>query len=189
MRAAARRVAEKTPWELFIELPDDDRRELIDGEFVETEMPTFLHEHIVLVIGTYFRLWVKEHGGAALPSGYKVRISDRHGFMPDVQLYHPKSRARIERQGLTSGAPDIAVEILSPGSATYDKKAKLLGYAGIGVAEYWIVSPEEHTIERLVLRRGKYLVEEVLMPGESLAPPKFPGLVIPVAELFETPYA
>lgn len=165
-------------------LPDDDRRELIDGKLVLTEMPTELHEHIVACLTTDFRLWVRQHKGAAYASGYRVRIDARHGFYPDVQLYHPGNRAERTADGCIRGAPDVVVEVLSPGSARYDRKEKLVGYGRIGVSEYWLPSQEQPTLERLVLRRGKYVVEEVLTPGDILKVPRFPGLAIDVAELY-----
>lgn len=127
---------------------------------------------------------MREHGGHAYASGYRVRIDARHGFFPDVQLYHPKNRSQRTSQGLLSGAPDVVVEVLSEGSARFDKRAKLVGYARIGVAEYWVVSPEEETLERLVLRRGKYVVDAVLTVGDVLTVSKFPGLTVPLEELF-----
>ncbi|PZR12234.1 MAG: hypothetical protein DI536_15095 [Archangium gephyra] len=187
MKPVSRGTTSSSSWERFVALPADDRRELVGGELVETEMPTDLHEHIVLAIGFFFRGWVREHGGFAFGSGFKIRIDDDHGFVPDLHLYHPKNRARRSAQALLDGAPDVVVEILSPGSATYDKKTKLLGYARIGVAEYWIVSPEEKSLERLVLRRGKYVVEEVLVSGDIVRPPRFPGLEVIVSELFDFP--
>ena len=179
-----RSLASRTPWDRFVLLPDDDRRELIDGALVETEMPTELHEHIVACLTFFFRAWVRVHGGHAYASGYKVRVDAKHGFSPDVQLYHPKNRAERTRQGLIDGAPDVVVEVLSEGSAAFDKKVKLVGYARIGVAEYWIVSPDEKSLERLVLKRGKYVVEAVLTAGETLTIARFPGLEIPLDELF-----
>jgi Uma2 family endonuclease len=89
--------------------------------------------------------------------------------------------------GCERGAPDIAVEVLSEGSARYDKKTKLMGYARIGVAEYWLISQDEASLERLVLRRGKYVVEQVLTPGDVLEPARFPGLKVPLDELFTLP--
>jgi Uma2 family endonuclease len=181
MKPVSRGAASSSSWERFVALPGDDRRELVGGGLVETETPTDLHEHIVLAIGFFFRGWVREHGGVAFGSGFKIRIDDEHGFMPDVQIYHPKNRARRSAQALLEGAPDIAVEILSDGSASYDKKTKLLGYARIGVAEYWIVSPTEKSVERVVLRRGKYVVEEVLVSGDVVKPPRFKTRVKPAS--------
>ena len=175
----------QTPWERFVDLPDDDRRELIDGKLVLTEMPTELHERIVAFLTLAFGLWVRQHKGAAFyASGYRVRIDARHGFFPDVQLYHPGNRALRAPEGCIRGAPDVVVEVLSAGSARYDRKDKLLGYARIGVTEYWLPSRDQPTVERLVLRRGKYVVEQVLTPGDVLKTPRFPGLAIEIAELY-----
>jgi hypothetical protein len=75
-------------WDDFVALEEDDLRELIDGELVEVEVPTFSHEKIVGRSCFFLMTWA-EAGTAAKPiaSGYKVRISDRRGVMPDVQFY------------------------------------------------------------------------------------------------------
>jgi Uma2 family endonuclease len=173
-------------WERFLALPDHDKRELIDGQLIHTEMTTTrTHEHIVACVVFFFRGWSRQHGGFACASGYKLRIDSRHGFLPDAQLYHPHNRAEVGDAGCLEGAPDVVLEVLSPGSARYDRRVKLLGYARVGVGEYWIASQEDPTVERLVLRRGKYVVEQVLTPGDVLRPPRFPGLEIPVAELYQ----
>ena len=189
MSARSKKRVAASAWERFVALPDEDRRELINGVLVETEMPTFLHELLVTRIVFEFQLWVREHGGVALVSGYKLFVDERHGFMPDVQLFHPQNRAVFAKQGLSHGTPDIAVEVLSEGSDRYDRNAKLLGYARLGVGEYWIVSPDAGSIERLVLRRGKYVVEQVASGKDTVTPPKFPGLKVSVAELFKEPKA
>lgn len=178
------RKPEPADWARFVALPDDDRRELIDGELVETERPTELHEVVVATLVALFQQWVWEHGGVAYPSGYKVHVDKKRGFMPDVQLYHPKNKAVRGKQAVTSGAPDIAVEVLSECTSGKDRTAKLIGYAHIGVGEYWIVDPEAESVERLVLNRGKYVVEQVAGPGDTLAPSRFPGLKISVQRLF-----
>lgn len=183
MRASAR-TRTTSPWVRFLALPEGDRRELIAGELVETEMPTELHERIVMTLGFFFQSWVREHGGAAYGSGYKVRIDEQRGFMPDLQLYHPKNRSHRGEQALLSGAPDIAVEIISDGSAKYDAGDKLAGYARIGVAEYWLVSQNDETVTQLHLKRGKYVVEPVFAKGDVITSSRFPGLKVPVSELF-----
>ena len=183
----SQRLPRETNWSAFIALADDDRRELIAGELVETEMPTELHEFIVLKLGSLLMQWAEEHGGVALASAYKVRIDAEHGFMPDLQLYRAESKAVRERHALTRGHPDLVVEILSTGSAQYDRVTKLLGYAAIGVPEYWLVDQFAHTLERLLLKRGGYVVESVMRKGETLTPPTFPGLVVSVDRLFALP--
>jgi Uma2 family endonuclease len=75
-------------WDDFVRLEDDDRRELIDGELVEVEVPTRLHEYIVWLLSYFLAQWARpRRAGYGVASGFKVRISERRGVMPDVQFF------------------------------------------------------------------------------------------------------
>jgi Uma2 family endonuclease len=171
-------------WADFIALEEDDLRELIDGELLELEVPTKAHERIVMDIGYLLRSWSEEHGGLVLGSGYKVRITDRRGVMPDVQFFCKGHENVGGEQGLEEGAPDLAVEVVSPSSRRYDRVVKLHYYAHIGVPEYWLIDPEARTIERLVLEAGGYRIAEARGDEGVFAPPSFPGLSVDLAKLF-----
>ena len=171
-------------WDDFIALPDDDRRELIDGELVEVEVPTEAHEKANAALIAYLFFWVEERGGRVLSAGYKVKISERRGVMPDVQVFLAGNTATRTAQGLIQGAPDLAVEIISDSSARYDRITKLGWYARIGCPEYWIVDPELRTLERLVLKDGRYSIMNSLSEIEVFKPDSFPGLEIPLAKLW-----
>ena len=174
-------------WDDFVALEEDDPRELIDGELVEVEVPTVKHEEIVIRLGFYLHGWtLVGHGGRVLASGYKIRVSDRRGVMPDLQLYRRGNDALLDQdKGLVRGRPDLVVEIVSPSSQRYDRVTKLRWYADLGVAEYWLVDAEARTLERLVLRESSYLIAESLADGEILRPDSFDGLEIPLAKLWE----
>lgn len=171
-------------WEAYLALPDNDRRELVDGALLELEVPTDLHEHIVATLIYFLKDWARGRGALVLASGYKVRISPRRAFMPDVQLYRADNPARGQRQGLERGAPDLAVEVISPGSGRYDRVLKLEGYASIGAPEYWIVDPELRVLQRLILREGLYAFAEGLTDTAIFKPASFEGLEVPLAELW-----
>jgi Uma2 family endonuclease len=174
-------------WDDFVALEEDDPRELIDGELVEVEVPTVKHEEIVIRLGFYLHGWtLVGHGGRVLASGYKIRVSDRRGVMPDLQLYRRGNDALLDQdKGLVRGRPDLVVEIVSPSSQRYDRVTKLRWYADLAVAEYWLVDAEARTLERLVLRESSYLIAESLADGEILRPDSFDGLEIPLAKLWE----
>ncbi|HEY6460829.1 MAG TPA: Uma2 family endonuclease [Polyangiaceae bacterium] len=173
-------------WDDFVALDEDDLRELIDGELVEVEVPTFEHEHIVARLITSLTNWADAgHGGHAVASGYKVRISERRGVMPDVQFYRQGNVVpRAQQVGLSSGAPDLVVEIVSPSSRRYDRVTKLRWYASLGVPEYWILDPQARALECLVLRDGVYSIAASHADDETFAPESFEGLVIPLAQLW-----
>ncbi len=173
-------------WDDFVALGDEDKRELIDGELVEIEVPTHGHERLVGRLIVALGRWTESHGGEVLPSGYKVRVSDRRGVMPDVQLFRAGNVPGPEQdQGLVSGHADLVVEVISPSSRSYDRVKKLQWYAQLSVPEYWILDSEAKTLERLVLREGSYVIAACLEGGEeTFRPESFAGLEIPLDKLW-----
>ena len=122
-----------------------------------------------------------------MSSGYKVRVSDDRGAMPDVQFYRTGNTATRTPQGLTSGAPDLAVEVISPTSVRHDRVTKLNWYARIGVPEYWIITPELRTLEQLILRDGLYVITQTATDNDVFKPETFPGLELPLGEFWTLP--
>ncbi len=166
-------------------LPDDDKRELIDGKLIEVEVPSKLHEYIQLRVGGALAQWGELHeAGYALGPGYKIKVTAHQGVMPDIQFYRNENPTKGSDLGLARGHPDLAVEIVSPSSQRYDRVVKLNWYAKIGVPEYWIISPEAHTIERLVLRGAHYVIMETAEEKAVFRPSSFPGLAIPLSGLW-----
>jgi Uma2 family endonuclease len=178
-------------WDDFVRLGEDDLRELIDGELVEVEVPSKWHEHVVAMLVTFLNAWaIPRKAGRALASGYKVRIDETRGVMPDVQFLTAAGFERAGQGGLDDGHPELAVEVLSPSSRGADRVKKLGWYAAIGTPEYWIVDPQARTLERLVLAPdGQYRIAEGATDADVFRPPSFEGLAIPLAELWDVPAA
>jgi Uma2 family endonuclease len=177
-------------WDEFVALEEDDRRELIDGELLEVEVPTILHEYVVWLIGCSFGQWaLPRKAGFGVVSGFKVRISDRRGVMPDFQFFRTGNPAASgDSVALEAGHADLVVEVISPNRVRYDRVVKLEYYASIGVPEYWIVDLPARTIERLVLQdSGKYLIAQTARDADLFRPESFEGLEIPLAEVWSLP--
>ncbi|MBM4344119.1 MAG: Uma2 family endonuclease [Deltaproteobacteria bacterium] len=112
--------------------------------------------------------------------------------MPDVQVYR-KGR-NVPNAGLTDGAPDLAIEVISPGRGRYDRVLKLNWYRDVGTPEYWIVDPEDRSVQVLELRDGAYVVaqgaglaasdDEATEMSSTLRPARWEGLEIDLARLF-----
>lgn len=172
-------------WSDFLALEEDDRRELLDGQLVEVDVPTWMHERIVAVLIALLTRWAWEHeAGEVVGSGYKVRIDERRGVMPDVQLYRRGNVPTEQEKGLDHGRPDLVIEVVSPTSRSRDSVRKLHDYATLGVPEYWLIDPEAHTLERLVLRDGVYGIFEALEGDAVFRPEGFEGLEIPLGRLW-----
>ena len=177
-------IDQNRTWSDFVELDEDDRRELVDGCLMEGDVPTKTHERIVATLIALLTQWCWARGmGDVLASGYKVRIDERRGVMPDVQLYRD-GLPEAQEKGLESGHPDLVIEVISPTSRSRDSVRKLHDYASIGVPEYWLVDPEARTLERLVLRDGLYSIVEALEGDATFAPDAFGGLEIPLERLW-----
>jgi Uma2 family endonuclease len=178
-------------WEDFVALPEDDRRELIDGWLVEVEVPTEMHEYVVAMLIGYLWNWARSHGGRVLASGYKVRIAEKRGVMPDVQLYRAGNDSAVAQQnGLAEGSPpDLVIEVVSKRRARFDRVIKLAYYAQRSVPEYWIVSPQDRTVERLVLvpEAGRYAIAQAASDDDVLRPESLDRLELPLGELWKRP--
>lgn len=178
-------------WRDLIELGEDDPRELLDGHLVEIEVPTRTHERIVALLIALLTQWGwSRNAGEVLASGYKIRIDDRRGTMPDVQFYRRGNLPRGQEKGLEQGRPDLVVEVISPSSRSKDSVQKLhgdLGVAAIGVPEFWLIDPEARTLERLILRDGLYSIVEALEGDAVFHPESFEGLEIDLRRLWHEP--
>jgi len=100
---------------------------------------------------------------------------------PDIVVYCDPDK-HDEKGG--KGAPDIAVEVLSPSSINMDRVRKLKLYELVGVKEYWIVDGEEHVIE-VYKHNGKQFYD-CLYFGEArtLTTSILEGFELKVSEIF-----
>lgn len=175
-------------WSDFVALDEDDPRELLDGRLVEVEVPSWTHERIVADLIQMLGRWsAGRAAGQVIGSGYKLRISERRGLMPDVQFFRHGNLPAGQDSGLERGRPDLVVEVISPTSRSKDSVQKLRDYAAIGVPEYWLIDPEARTLERLVLRDGVYAIVDALDGDARFRPDSFTGLEVPLAELWGHP--
>jgi len=141
-------------------MPDDGKRyEVIDGELFVSKTPGLFHQLISGTIYSSFDSYLKENPIGKVVSTPGVILSDLDGVIPDLIFIRSEKLAAAVESDRIHGAPELVVEILSPGSdnARRDRIAKLYLYAKFGVREYWIVDPETRTIE-LYIRSGNNLI-------------------------------
>ncbi len=163
-------------------LPEDlFRHELIGGEHFMSAAPALRHQVIVLNLGRILANHVWAHRlGSLFISPVDVVFSARDVVEPDI-TYVAAAHADRLRKLHVAGAPDLVVEVLSPSTRGRDRTKKRRLYEAHGVPEYWIVDPGRETIE--VHRRGSRTVLS-LAAGDTLETPLFPGLRIPLREVF-----
>ncbi|HJP93445.1 MAG TPA: Uma2 family endonuclease [Pyrinomonadaceae bacterium] len=80
---------------------------------------------------------------------------------------------------------DLVIEIISPGSAIYDRNTKADTYAALGVKELWLVDESSGIIEMRVLEGERYAPSVVLERDDHLRSVVLPGFEIRVGSVFD----
>jgi Uma2 family endonuclease len=145
--------------EEWFALPENEPGELVAGRLEEEEVPDYLHELLVILLGRLLGNWVFPQGGLVAGSDAKFAVGFGRGRKPDLTVYFP-GRQRPPARGLIRIPPDIAIEIVSPTprDGRRDRVEKMADYAGFGVAWYWLLDPQLRSLEILELDPyGRYL--------------------------------
>ena len=178
----------KLTYDDFVLFPDDGQRhELIDGEHYVTPSPIPNHQRIsgnlYLVIGS----WLEEHPiGRIFYAPLDVVFSNFDVVEPDLLYLSNERLADVITPKHIRGAPELVVEIGSPGTRQRDETIKRRLYERAGVTEYWFVDPETGTV-RVYGRRPNGFVRAVELSreaGDILTTDLLPGLELPLARIF-----
>lgn len=169
----------------FLHFPDDGRRhELLDGEHVVTPSPNTAHQSAVGRLYLALAHWAEESGaGRVFLAPFDVVLSPTDVVEPDLLFI---SRARLDRLTAANvqGAPDLVVEVLSPGTAGRDRATKRRIYERFGVSEYWLVDPEKRTLLQVRFGGTAGGDERLWLEAETAVSPNLPGLALPVGGIF-----
>ena len=169
----------------YMTTPDEKRYQLLAGELILAPAPKDIHQAIVGHLFVALYQFVNQLGlGWVRVSPYDVVLSRYDVFQPDI-LFVSNSRAGIITEANIQGAPDLVVEVLSPGTAHYDRGYKRTLYGRHGVLEYWLVDPEAETVEVLTLEdNGLAPAAATYCRGDTLASPLLAGLSIDLEPVF-----
>jgi Uma2 family endonuclease len=181
-------TASKLTYRDFLKFPDDGKRhELIDGVHYVSPSPITAHQRVLGSLYFAVRLHLEQHPqGRLCLSPSDVVFTPFDIVVPDL-LFIRDARAAILTEKNIQGAPDLVVEIASPGTRRRDEGVKLALYDRGGVEEYWFLDPSAETV-RVYRRRAKALerVRELAADSDdALTSPLLAGLSIPLARIFE----
>jgi Uma2 family endonuclease len=102
---------------------------------------------------------------------------------PDL-IFFSKGRLHLVGEKAMEGPPDLCVEILSPSSTRTDRADKFEQYRAGGVAHYWIIDPDQRTIEAYSLQDGVFVLTGRGRGDHRVKLPPFPELQIPLGQLW-----
>ena len=167
--------------EMVRALPDDGKRyELFDGQLVVTPSPSAPHQGVVTLLLEQFIPYLRaSRGGCILTSPADLRLDGGQVAQPDLFVV---PGAALPHSWDETPLPLLAIEVVSPSTARYDRVLKRRYYQRAGVAEFWVVDPDARLVERW--RPGDERPE--LLDGriEWQPPSKAAPLVIDLQALF-----
>lgn len=136
-------------------LPDDRlRHEVLDGQHYTSTTPPVRHQLVSMQLTAILAPFVIRHRlGLLLSAPSDVVLSESDIVVPDF-AFVSKERLDIVTPANIQGAPDLLIEILSPGTKRVDQGVKLARYERFGIQEYWIVDPDRNKRDGVPSGRG-----------------------------------
>lgn len=169
----------------------EERVELIKGRiFKMSPAPNRVHQKCSAYIGNtiYNHLKGKKCEVYSAPFDVRLPRKSKHDkdivtvLQPDICVICDTSK--LDDKGCL-GAPDIVIEILSPGNNARELKNKYEIYEESGVAEYWVVSPQDENVVIYTLVDGKYHPSRQMAAGDVITSSVLNGFTLDLGELFQ----
>jgi len=169
-------------------MPDNGKLyELIEGELYVSKQPSWEHQYTCLKIGSALDAWSGRTGLGSPNLAPGLIFAEDDDVAPDVVwISHQNLATALGTDRKLHAAPELVVEVLSPGSAHQqrDRQTKLKLYSRRAVQEYWVVDCERRQIEIYRRDQGMLALETTLLAQDTLASHLLPGFSCPVADLF-----
>ena len=169
----------------------DERLELIKGRiFKMSPALAEFHQRILTKVGNEIYNYLKRKPCVVYFAPFDVRLVKKCSddkqittvVQPDICVICDLKK--LDKKGCL-GAPDIVVEILSPGNNKKELQNKYEVYEEAGVKEYWIIQPEEKTFFKYVLDENEqYQPTKILTLGDNVTSTILPGFVLNLDEVF-----
>lgn len=181
-------VAEKfTSADLLLLQDENKRYEIIEGELHMSRSPSYEHQYTCNRFGQFLANWndLDNRGVVLINPG--IVFGDEDDVVPDVVwMSRKKLMKSVDEAGHLRAAPELVIEVLSPGRANEDrdKKTKLKLYSRRGAQEYWVADWIRKQVEVYRRKRSRLTLVATLLPQDQLASPLLPGFSCEVDQLF-----
>jgi len=190
--ALAPDTEEERRWtvEAYMELDDDQRRELLRGELLMTPSPNIFHQRTIMKLGTVFDAHATGNDlGECFPAPFDVVLAEDTVVQPDFTFVRTERLTDLYDGHCITGPPDMVIEVISPATESRDRHRKRSIYADAGVPWLLFVEPKSRVVEVLHLREdGHYAVETSAADDDSLTFDLFPKLDVDLSTVwFEPP--
>lgn len=168
-------------------MPEDDNRyELIEGELIVSRAPGFDHQEILGNFYYHIKNYLNQNPIGRVVFTPGVIFNEYNSVIPDLVFISNERLAEILRAQRFMGAPELMIEIVSPGkeNSRRDRVVKRQTYGKFGVQEYWVVDPESRSIEVYRLQDQSLELVATLTDGDQLTSTVLPGFACAVSSIF-----
>ncbi len=170
----------------YLNLPDDGQRyEIIEGVLHISNAPSFYHQFTIIKLVFQFEQFVaKNNLGIVLTAPFEVHLSETtRPVQPDILFFKADKWPGGDIK-FFEGAPDLIVEVISPGSVRRDRIIKFGVYEKTGVSEYWVADPKTRSVEVYTLSGGEYALLGQFIEDETIKSAVLEGLTLVTSSLF-----
>ena len=108
-------------------------------------------------MGQFYNYQSKDQLGIFFVSPVDVFLDNKNAVQPDIVFVSNQNKSILKEDAIY-GAPDLVIEVLSPGSKKFDLDKKKKIYEKFGVKEYWIVDPDSKESMGFQLKRKKFVL-------------------------------
>ncbi|MEM1214383.1 MAG: Uma2 family endonuclease [Bacteroidota bacterium] len=163
-----------------------ERVELIKGYlFRMSPAPNLAHQRITTALTALFWQHFSDKSCHVFTAPFDVQlfpdeVETATIVQPDLCVVCDDTK--LVEQGC-KGAPDLIVEVLSPGNSKKEMREKYEVYQTAGVREYWLVSPYDKVVWVYVLKDGQYVGRQPYTEEQAISPEIFPQLSIDLAQV------
>lgn len=177
----------KYTYQDYLKLPEKPgySYEILEGILIKDPSPNVMHQgvsrRLQRILEDYF--WQVDPEGEIFNAPLDVTFQDITVVQPDI-FYVSGEQKQIVKSNRIDGSPKLIVEVLSAASKRKDRFQKLRIYQEVQVQHYWLITPEEKTLECFSLKDGIYALVAAGMDEDVIEHPDFSGLTISLAALW-----
>ncbi|MDH4127604.1 MAG: Uma2 family endonuclease [Spirochaetota bacterium] len=167
----------------YTNLTDDNRYEILEGELIEmAPAPNYFHQTILAKLFNKLYNFSEENNlGDVRCSPLDIIFDDHNTLQPDI-IYVSNDNKKIIKEKGVFGPPDLVIEILSQSTVTKDREIKFSIYEKFKVKEYWIVDPENKSVDVFCLEANNFSLHA--SSKDKIKSKLFPNLEITLKDIF-----
>lgn len=171
----------------FIAIPDNGHSyEVVNGELIDMGNSGALHGYICSILLSALMVYIIPRKlGVILDSSTAFKMKNGNKRSPDISFFAKDRLQGLEvlPAGFLEGAPDLTIEVLSPGNTVEEIDDKLVEYFENGTRLVWVINPNQHYV---LIYRSAEEPDRLLKSADSLDGEEvIPGFTLPIANLFQ----